>query len=594
MTSMPIAATLPRKTRIVTYASAACFLALLVCGPLLEASLSERLFSTALLFTSVVLTAFVTRRPAFALALPSVVFGGILIASVIKYHYLATPVLAPDLVYSVNRDLLEVATRYPPILAALIAGVILIPGLLVLVWRLDRPVFLSHVTGHHRHRIRALGVCAAIPLLVAIDSPAGPFSAVFEKGMWQTMNDRSYIADFFASFYQTTIRIPPPAADADPSLSWIQDPAENPPVCAAKACAGQRPMKSPQEYPDIISVLEESTYDPSMLALCTLPLCKHKMFQPDGRTRAHGFLTVHVWGGGTWTSEFALITGLDHQTFGDAGLYAPYNLAPRVVHTLPDVLHQAGYRVIAVYPMSGNFINARNAYKFYGFDRFYDGQDYGLSWESSDNDLMQVFDRIYADEKKAIGNQPLFVMMLTLRQHGPHMTPLVEQLQPYDKPLFPGKFKPKDLDDWINLNLGNYLYRLDGSDAAVTHLEKTLLDSDRPTVLFHFGDHQPSFDGSMRLLAKVTPKTIIDPNFVTYFMLKSNYKPARSYDYPALDLSFAGSLILDVAGVKKDDFFAANALMRERFDGFYLNCANKPVLDSYENYIFHQLGVLHD
>ena len=58
MKSMPIAAELPRRTRIVTYATAACFLALLVCGPLIEASLSERLFSTALLFTSVVLTAF--------------------------------------------------------------------------------------------------------------------------------------------------------------------------------------------------------------------------------------------------------------------------------------------------------------------------------------------------------------------------------------------------------------------------------------------------------------------------------------------------------------------------------------------------------
>src|SRR4029450_13940523 len=154
MTSMPTAAALPRRTRIVTYATAACFLALLVCGPLIEASLSERLFSTALLFTSVVLTAFVTRRPAFSLALPTMVFGVILIASVIKYHYLATPLLAPDLVYSVNRDLLEVPTPYPPVLAALLAGAILIPGLLILVWRLDRPVFLSHVTVGHRHWIR--------------------------------------------------------------------------------------------------------------------------------------------------------------------------------------------------------------------------------------------------------------------------------------------------------------------------------------------------------------------------------------------------------------------------------------------------------
>src|SRR5512142_155847 len=128
MTSMPNAAVLPRRTRIVTYVAAACFLALLVCGPLIEASLSECLFSAALVFTAVVLTAFVTRRPAFALALPTVVFGTVLIASVIKYHYLATPLLAPDLVYSVNRDLLEVATRYPPVMAAIIAGTILIPG----------------------------------------------------------------------------------------------------------------------------------------------------------------------------------------------------------------------------------------------------------------------------------------------------------------------------------------------------------------------------------------------------------------------------------------------------------------------------------
>ena len=219
-------------------------------------------------------------------------------------------------------------------------------------------------------------------------------------------------------------------------------------------------MKSTQVHPDIVSVLEESTYDPTMLAICTLPLCKHKMFQADGRTRAHGTLTVHVWGGGTWTSEFALLTGLDHEIFGDAGLYAPYNLAPRVVHTLPKVLHDAGYRTIAIYPMSGDFINARNAYKFYGFDQFYDGQDYGLSWESSDNDLMQVFDRIYADEKKALGDKPLFIMMLTLRQHGPHNEPYKEMQPPYDKPLFLGKWKPKDLDEWLNLNLANYLYRL--------------------------------------------------------------------------------------------------------------------------------------
>jgi len=303
---------------------------------------------------------------------------------------------------------------------------------------------------------------------------------------------------------------------------------------------------------------------------------------------------VHVWGGGTWTSEFALMSGMAHTSFGDAGLYAPYNLAPRISHSLPKVLHAAGYRVIAVYPMSGNFINARNAYRFYGYDAFYDGQDFGLSWESSDNDVMQVFDQVYDKEKKAIGNQPLFVMILTLRQHGPHMTPLAELPTPYNKPLFPGLFHPADLDEWLNLNLGNYLYRLAGSDAAVAHLEKKLLDGDRPALLFHFGDHQPSFDGAIRQVPKTPLPGAKDLNFVTYYMLKTNYQPARTYVYPTLDISLAGSLILDVAGVKKDTFYQANALLRERCNGAYTDCENKPLVDAYHDYIFRGIGALHE
>src|SRR4029453_6509984 len=100
---------------------------------------------------------------------------------------------------------------------------------------------------------------------------------------------------------------------------------------------------------DVISILEESTFDPRILKVCTLPMCKHKMFDADRNTRAHGLLTVHTFGGGTWTSEFALLTGLAHTLFGNAGLYAPYNLAPRVEHTLPKAFKSAGYRGVALY-----------------------------------------------------------------------------------------------------------------------------------------------------------------------------------------------------------------------------------------------------
>src|SRR5580765_2406001 len=589
---MPGSASLPRRSKILFSLVLAAFIALIAFGPLREATWIECAFSSTLILAFVVLLALLTRRWMFALALPTLIFGGLLIASIMKFHYLTTPLMAPDLIYFVNRDLLDVALHYPPILAAVITAVIAIPTLLMLAWRWDRSRFLASLAPPRRRLARIGGTLAILSVLVLALWPRGPFASVFEKGMWQAMNDKSYLTDFVTSFYQTQVVIPPFAKDEESSLVWTQAAADNPPACTPPACKPDAARaKDGQEHPDIVAVLEESTFDPAMIKVCTrADVCKRKMFVSDGRTRAHGPLTVHVWGGGTWTSEFSLMTGLNHLSFGDAGLYAPYNLAPRVNFTLPRVLHAAGYRVIAIYPMSGDFINARNAYKNYGFDAFYDGKDYGLSWESSDNDLFQVFNQIYDKEKQVYGKQPLFVMMLTLRQHGPHMTPLKTLPAPYDKPLFPGKFAPKSLDEWMNLNFGNYLQRLEGSDIAMASLEKKLLDADRPVALFHFGDHQPSFDGAMRALDKNLPAADGDANFITYYMLKTNYKPARQYGEREMDLSFAPSLILDVAGIRKDAFFQANALMRERCDGFYLNCKKNEILDSYQNYVFYQLG----
>jgi len=591
-------ASLPRRSKLLFLIVLVAFVVLIAFGPFSEATWIERAFSATLILASVTLIAFLTRRLLFALTLPTVIFGGILIASAMKFHYLTTPLMAPDLVYFVNRDLLDVAFHYPPILIAVAGALVAIPGLLILAWRWGKPTLLERLAPSRRRYARIAGVCTALAIIALAAWPRGPFAAVFEKGMWQAMNDKSYITDFVTSFYQTQVVIPLFAVDEESGLTWGQGASDNPPACTKVAAPCGSPAPRPMEraeLPDIVAVLEESTFDPTMIKACTrADICKRKMFVSDGRTRAHGPLTVHVWGGGTWTSEFSLMTGLNHLSFGDAGLYAPYNLAPRVNFTLPRVLHEAGYRAIAIYPMSGDFINARNAYRNYGFDAFYDGKDYGLSWESSDNDLFQVFNQIYDKEKQIYGKQPLFVMMLTLRQHGPHMTPLKKLPAPYDKPLFPGKFTPKALDEWMNLNFGNYLQRLEGSDIAMTALEKKVLDTDRPALLFHFGDHQPSFDGAMRALDKNLPDADGDPNFITYYMIKTNYKPARQYGEREMDLSFAPSLILDVAGVKKDTFFQANALMRERCDGFYLNCKKTSVLDSYQNYVFYQLGVLHE
>ena len=571
--------TTPRRVRALRLFASLAFAALIVFGPLTEHTWPECVYTTTLVLLTALLVLFATARIALALLVPALVFGAIEIAGTLKFTYLQTPVLAPDLRYFINRDTIDVIARYPLLLGVSLGAVILIPLLLVVAAVSERASLLRDRPRVTRGAVRVLGTPAAAALLAVSLVPNGPFWAVFNKPMWITINDQSFLTDFFTSFNNTVIERPRLPDKIDRKTSWKLD----------------RPLLAPPSKPDVVAVLEESTFDPRILKVCTLDVCKRRMFDPDRNTRAHGLLTVHTFGGGTWTSEFAVLTGLAHTLFGPAGLYAPYNLAPLVDHTLPRAFQAAGYRAIAIYPMTGDFLNARNAYDYYGFDAFYDGTEYGLGWESTDADLLEVFERIYADEKRTHPNQPLFVFMLTLHQHGPHMTPLAELPAPYDKPLFPGKFAPKALDDWLNLNLGNYLERLQESDAMLAELEKFLLAREHPTVLMHFGDHQPSFDGAIHAIPKKVPKEAgPNSNIVTYYSIKSNYPVRRKFDYPVLDIAFLGALVLDVAGVPKDAFFQANTLLRERCKGRYLDCKNMNLVASYHDYVFNRLRDLRE
>ena len=567
-----------RRRRMRVFATVA-FLALVVFAPLGEKATLEKAYALVIVCSVMLCLLFATARLSFALMFTTVAFGLLKGVSMLKFEYLLTPALAPDLKYYFNRDTLELIGRYPLLLGFTLVVAALVPLLLAPAWVWETTRGWTRLGRTRALAIRIAGACAAAAVFAICLSPIGPFAGVFNKPMWATVTDRSFLTAFFTSFSDTEVRRPVLTGKVDQSIDWKLD----------------QPLRAPQRRPDVFAVLEESTFDPRMLKVCTVPACTVPMFVPDKFTRANGALTVHTFGGGTWTSEFALHTGLADVLFGNAGLYAPYNLAPRVAHTLPDAFKAAGYRVIAVYSHSGEFLNGRNAYADYGFDAFYDGTDNGLGWKSTDADLYEVLTRIYAEERAANPDRPLFVFTLTLHQHGPHMTPLAELDPPFDKPLFPGKFSPSALDNWLNLNLGNYLQRVHESSAMLARLQEHLWSTGRPTVFLHFGDHQPSFDGAMHSIPKQIPDAA-GPNSsrVTYYMLKTSFARPPLPKYESLDITYLGSLLLDAAGVPKDAFYQANTLLRERCKGRYLQCSDTRVLTSYHDYIFNVLGDLRE
>ncbi|WP_254423961.1 sulfatase-like hydrolase/transferase [Rhodanobacter sp. C03] len=476
-----------------------------------------------------------------------------------------------DFTYFARTSLVETLEHYPHFRRLALALCVFVPLLVGLIWYLSRNIFtrlrLLPAAG-----IRLAGAAICALLFGSCLLPSGPFASLYHDGLWDKLKGNAQLTDFFINIHDSRPHLPPLASAVLAEQNW------------ALTATGMPATHTP--YPDIVQVLEESTFDPAHFTGCTIAQCRVRMFQPDADTRAHGMLRTHTFGGGTWVSEFTALTGMPQDIFGQAGMYAPYVLAPRIHDSLPMLLHRLGYLTVAIYPAGGNFINARNAYREYGFDQFYDINDLGLTmWHTTDAQMFAAAKRVYDKIKKP--GQPVFFMILTLEQHGPHDDkPLASLPAPFNQGLLPA------LPAKQELNLSTYLSRLQSSDEGMTQLENDFLKRSEPTVIVHFGDHLPSFSDAIVKMPQTLPAELQRyKNNLTYYMIKSNFDAPELPAYPMLDIAYLPSRVLRTAGLPEDSYFSALTTMETRCHGLYVDCPDKPMLESYYTWIFDRLHV---
>ena len=490
----------------------------------------------------------------------------------LKLRYLDSQLMPSDFIYYVRTSLLDTLRHYPHLYTVGIGLCVLLPPLLYLVWRWDWHVLPSRPRPRRAAGMRIGGAALCTLAFWLCMLPTGPFAQVHSRNAWQRMSDDAQLTNFFVNLHDADVELPAMADNALAEQDW-------------GATAQGSPARMPPPYPDIVQVLEESTFDPSIYDACNVPQCRVAMFRADARTRAHGVLRVHTFGGGTWVSEFAALTGMPQDIFGSGGMYAPYVLAPHVRDALALQLRRLGYLTIGIYPTSADFINGRNAYQAYGFDHLYGAEELGLEdWGESDARMFAAAKRIYDKMKKP--DQPVFIMILTLNQHGPH------DHQPMSKLPRPYRNLLRGLAPNVALNFDTYLSRLHDSDLAMRALEHAFLDRPQPTVLLHFGDHQPSFNGQIRNLSRRLPPALQPyQHYLTYYMLKSNFAGPPLPAYPMLDIAFLPSMVLQAAGVPTDAYFTAAGGLRERCNGLYGDCAVPGLLASYHAWTIGRLHV---
>jgi hypothetical protein len=348
----------------------------------------------------------------------------------------------------------------------------------------------------------------------------------------------------------------------------------------------QRPAAAPA---DIVVFLQESQFNPRTLRGCPEALCGDPVFGPAPQTHAWGPLQVHLFGGGTWLSEFAAATGVPHTAFGRGGIYAPYNVAPGVQRSFVRSLRDAGYRTVAVYPITGQMMNARNAYAAYGFDRFYDPHELGLlgSYVTPDERMHEAAMRVLAEERKH--GKPVYLFVVTIFNHSQHGV-MLERVPPAILQLAHAAFP----DAAEAENVADYVWRTREFGRAMAATRENLMHGERPAVLAWFGDHQPAFALAPGLARRVAAAPEaggrIPARFQTWYSLYSSRpRAAASPAAEPLDIAFLPGLLAEEAGVPLDDWLAANVAARQQCRGVFDACAQPAVRDAYLSYLHDDL-----
>ncbi|WP_246767307.1 sulfatase-like hydrolase/transferase [Rhizobium leguminosarum] len=239
--------------------------------------------------------------------------------------------------------------------------------------------------------------------------------------------------------------------------------------------------------PNIVILHAESTFDPNFVFRLSHPV-PLPLWTSGADTEALGPLAVNIIGGGSWVTEFEVVTGVAASGFGYQGFYTHQKIGPRVRMALPAFLRDRGYMTDAYYTEDASYMGVGPAFLHYGFDRFHDAKSLGLStdWTNTDEDIIG---KVIDAGAFAPTDKPRLIFMSTNENHAPHECKhFTSQANLAVEFADHGSFA-------ANCMLNEYLRRAGSTsravDAVVKQLQVAEEKTGRPYVFMLYGDHQP-------------------------------------------------------------------------------------------------------
>ena len=176
-------------------------------------------------------------------------------------------------------------------------------------------------------------------------------------------------------------------------------------------------------------IQHELIFDPRVYGLPVEPVVEAFL---SPKNALYGSLNVDIFGGGSWQSEFSLLTGLSSASFGSNAYFLFKRGVGRFHNSLPHWLTALGYQTTLASSCRRNFLNYDEFYRSIGIGERIFADDFPSALRCSPI-RGDIFRRLVSRRRprrpharRIAGNAaPRFLYALTNFNHGPHNRRLV-------------------------------------------------------------------------------------------------------------------------------------------------------------------------